>query len=67
MITILLRIMEEDIIFEKKKHEILLLGISLHLSIEKGSLNQKRVKEVLKEKKNNYYLIQSCTYFLNNF
>jgi len=41
----------------KKNHEILLLEIFLHLNIEKESLNQKRAKEVLKEEKNNYYLI----------
>jgi len=34
-----------------------LLEISLHPNIEKESLNPKRVKEVLKEEKNNYYLI----------
>jgi len=34
-----------------------LLEISLHPNIEKESLNQKRAKEVLKEEKNNYYLI----------
>ena len=41
----------------KKSHETLSLEISLHLNIKKESLNQKKVKEVLKEKKNNYYLI----------
>jgi hypothetical protein len=35
----------------KKNLEILLPGISLHLNIEKESLNQKRAKEVIKEKR----------------
>ena len=41
----------------KKNHEISLLEIFWHLNIEKESLNQKKAKEVLKEEKNNYYLI----------
>ena len=49
--VILLKIIIKDIIFEKKKRAILLLETYLLRNIKNGSLNQKKVKGVIKEKK----------------
>ena len=57
VIIILLKIITKGIIFEKKITKFYCQRSYLHPNIEKESLNQKRAKEVLKEEKNNCYLI----------
>ena len=51
MIEILLKIIIKDIIFEKKKHEILLQGIYFLQNIKNVSLDLKKEREVIKEKR----------------
>jgi len=48
---ILLKIITEDIIFEKKNHEISLLEIYFRQNIKNVLLNLKKAKGVIKEKK----------------